>query len=175
MGVGAGQYFTGIAVNEDAVLALARHAADFDHIILASSGAPREPGSPTALFVKACYTSARWLSLTTLAEGSEVDLGLASDGAEFKFTVPWRPITSAHKGLVIIGPPDAAVDHDGPFSEESFFVLEEVERLLGFMPSGRILATGLFCPPLEDNPILKRQTLELGRALLSGGLEPARR
>lgn len=172
-GVSSPKGFTGIASDEDSVNSLARHATQFDHIIIAASGTPREAGSPMALFVKACYSNARWLDLATLVRGAEADISLASDGSEFRFTAPARPITGANRGLVIYQPSNGHTDHDGPWSEDAFFALEEVERLLGFMPSGRILATGLFSPPLEDNPVLRRQTVELGRNLVPSHSEPA--
>ena len=81
------------------------------------------------------------------------------------FVVPGRVPGDLHKGITILHPDGQMPDHDDPFSENGFFVLEEVQRVLGFMPSGRVLSTGLFDTPLESNPILKRQALEIGRRL----------
>ena len=161
--------YGGLVTDPASIDSLVREAIAADHLVLGVAGTPRRPSSPIASFIDACYGSAEWLSLAGLValENAGFSFDPQADSRTFKFPVSRRPLTDAHRGLVVLHPPREIPDHDDPFCESMFFVLEEVQRLLGFLPIGRILSTGLFDPPLDRNPILQRQALEIGRHLVS--------
>jgi len=165
------------AYTPESMSELVERARRADQLILGAAGAPRKPGSAFATFIDVCYERSRWMSLADVSGTEAGGLGIRGGGdpRDLKFPVPTRPVSEEHTGVVVVAPPEDAPDHDDPFCEDSFFVLEELERLLGFMPSGRILSTGLFYPPLEDNPILKQQAYEMGRRLAGAGAAGAPR
>ena len=159
--------YSGIVTSLDAARSLVRHLTGAQHLVLGLAGGSRRGDSPISSLSRACYDTAKWTSLGQLIDAGEVEIAVApsADPGQFRFPVSWRPLVEEHKGLSILHPPREIPDHDDPFCENAFFLLEELQRLLGFMPSGRILSTGLFDPPLDQNPMLKRQAFELGRHL----------
>jgi hypothetical protein len=146
--------------------------ADSDHIIMGVSASAAERTEARGTFRAECYRRARWMSLADVIGkyGARVRMSPGASPADFRFPLPRRELSVAHRGLVVFSPPWEIPDHTDPFCENSFFVLEELMRILGFMPQGRILATGLYYPPLEENPMLKDQAFELGRHLVAGGV-----
>ena len=101
-------------------------------------------------------------------EGAQVRIAPPGRPEDFRFPVARLPSSPDHRGLVVLCPGADVPDHDDPFSEKSFFLAEEMLRILGFLPSGRILATGLYYPPLDENPLLKEQAFDLGSRLVTG-------
>jgi hypothetical protein len=143
--------------------------ASADRVVLGVTGAARGAGTLVSEFVDACYESARWASLADIvaAEDLESAVKAGDDAGQMRFTVGRRPVSERHRGIIVLNPGGEVTDHGDPFCEDTFFMMEEVLRLLGVMPVGRILSTGLFDPAIEGNPILKRQALELGRRLMT--------
>ncbi len=145
---------------------LVTRAAEADQLILALTGDCEGGKSAFSRFADACYEAVTWSSLADIADPVDAPFaGRSEIAAAVRFAVPWRSITTEHRGVVIVHPTGPVGDHDDPFCENRFFVLEELLRVLGFMPSGRILSTGLFFPPIEENPILSQQAFQLGRGL----------
>lgn len=141
------------------------------HLIIGLTGEPRKPGALFGDFLDVCYENAKWIAITGGATPDEVieteeeaeEAGQIE--AKVKFPSQPRPITDEHRGLVIFQPIRGDYDDKDPWSDRTFFILEEAMRILGFMPSGRILSTGLFYPPLDENPVLNEQAYGLGRRL----------
>ncbi|MHC4714776.1 MAG: Rossmann-fold NAD(P)-binding domain-containing protein [Planctomycetota bacterium] len=160
------ELFAGAERLEDLVDAL----ADCDHLILGLGAAHGAPDGMFAGLRDECYRQARWVSLADVAgqQGVEIQVRESQNLDDFRFPVPRRDLTGEHRGLVVVTAPAAVPDHDDPFLEKSFFVAEELLCILGFRPSGRILATGLYGPPIEENPYLQEQAFELGRRLTRG-------
>lgn len=140
------------------------------HVIVCASGRSGEFGRAFEEFRESAYGASDWKSLADVAgqDGVEIKVRPGVELSDFRFPVAKRELSEAHRALVVLDPPAEVPDHDDPFCEEAFFVLEELLSVLGFLPSGRILTTGLYFPSLEENPILKRQAFELGRELVVG-------
>lgn len=143
---------------------------DTDHIIIGLEGGGVPGGAAFEEFRRAVYSKARWMSLADVIgkEGADVRIAPPGRPEDFRFPVPRRPASPDHRGLVVLCPGADVPDHDDPFSEKCFFLAEEMLRILGFLPSGRILATGLYYPPLDENPLLKKQAFNLGSRLVTG-------
>lgn len=143
-----------------------------DHAIIGAAAVPLISDKVFGKLRDACYMQARWVTLADLdgRDGVEITLRSGQRLEDFRFPTPRRELDGCHRGLVILTPPDEASDHDDPFAESSFFLMEELLRIMGFTPSGRILATGMYFPPIDENPILQRQAFELGRKLVRGAV-----
>ena len=146
--------------------------ADADHAIIGAGALPLISDKVFEKLRNACYRQARWVTLADLdgRDGFQITLRPGQRLEDFSFPTPRRELSNRHRGLVILTPPDDAPDHDDPFAENSFFLLEELLRLMGFTPSGRILATGMYFPPIDQNPVLQQQAFDLGRKLVRGAV-----
>lgn len=154
----------------DGITALVETIERADHAIMGLAAPADLEGPVFKAFKEAGYAKARWMTLADVAGERAFDVRKmpAERPEDFRFPVPAQELTGEHRGLVVLKPPSDIPDHDDPFSENTFFVVEELLRILGFLPSGRILATGFYYPPLEDNPFLQEQSFELGQRLLAG-------
>ncbi len=155
---------------QDGMQRLVEAVAQSDHLILGLGGALDPSDDEFASFRDECYRQAKWVSLADIAgqEGVQITVRDPQSIAAFRFPMPRRELTGNHRGVIIVTGPAEVPDHDDPFLEKSFFLAEELLRILGFQPSGRILATGLYTPPIEHNPYLQEQAFELGRRLARG-------
>jgi len=158
---------------DDAVLEAAMETlSTADHCIIGAGVVALMSDGAFRRLRDGCYLRARWVTLADL-EGHEdlrIELRPGQRLEDFRFPMPRRELTSRHRGLTVLTPPPEMPDHEDPFAETSFFLVEEILRIMGFMPAGRILATGLYFPPIEANPLLKQQAFDLGRRLVHGAV-----
>lgn len=154
------------------VSSLVEELAAADHIIVGSNAVPLDGNGEFQAFRDAVYRQAEWRTLADVVESEGFQVTVRPPGRleDFKFPVPRREPTHEHRALAVLTPPSKIPDHDDPFGESSFFVLEEALRILGFQPSGRILATGLYEAPIEQNAVLRDEAFELGRRIASGAV-----
>jgi len=166
-----------VVIGRRAMTALSRDLAAADHVVIGAVGEALTPGTVFAEFVECCYENTKWVTFAEFAgeEGAEVHVGPSADFKDMKIAVAARPVRRENRGLIIVEPPCPTPEHTDPFCENAFFVLEELERVLGFMPVGRILSTGLFDAPIEHNPILHKQALEMGQRLVTGEIAAGRK
>ena len=167
----AASTFDGVAQDKAAMRNVLERASGAEHLILGLTGRSGQGNRAFHELRDACYEGAKWISLgDVVGNDSEAKTPPEADLQAVAFPAPRRALTDAHRALAVYEPPDEVLDHDDPFCESAFFLVEELQRLLGFLPVGRVLSTGLFCPPLDENPVLKQQTFELGKRLVTGAI-----
>jgi len=167
----AASAFDGVAQDKAAIQNVLARASAADHLILGLTGKSGQGNRAFHELRDACYEGARWLSLgDVVGNDGDAKTPPEADLHAVAFPAARRALTDAHRALAVYEPPDEVLDHDDPFCESAFFLVEELQRLLGFLPVGRVLSTGLFRPPLDENPVLKQQAFELGKRLVTGAI-----
>ncbi len=163
---------TEVAADAAGLQSLLDALSNADHAIIGAGTVPLSSDEAFGRLRDGCYMRARWVTLADLdgRAGAKIRLRDGQRLEDFRFPMPRREPTGRHRGLAILTPPPEMPDHDDPFADNSFFVMEEALRIMGFMPAGRILATGLYFPPIESNPMLRQQAFELGRQLVRGAI-----
>lgn len=164
---GDGQPWETVSDSEGVASLIAR-AKEADHVILSVSGDMAFENSIFTKFVDACYEGTEWMSLADAfpPDGAGTQEAMLEGLETIRFPVD-RSRNASGRALTVVGPPYDIGESTDPFCENRFFILEETARVLGFTPAGRILCTGLFFPPVGENPVLEAQALELGRSLVN--------